>query len=637
MTETPERHSFQAEISRLLHLMVHSVYSEKDVFLRELISNASDACDKLRYAAVTDPALTADDPAFAIRVTADKDARTITIADSGLGMDRQDLIDNLGTIAKSGTDAFMAAFAEAQKAGDEGQSLSLIGKFGVGFYSAFMVAERVRVVSVKAGTQAAHAWESDGLGEFTVSETDAAEGLIAARGTAITLHLRDGEDGYLEAEQLKRVIQTYSNHISFPITIVAGDDEADAAPVNAGTALWVKPKSEITDEQYTEFYRHVGHAFDEPWLTVHYRAEGRHEYAVLVFVPTARPFDLYDAERKGRVKLYVNRVFITGEAPLLPGYLRFVRGVIDSSDVPLTVSREMLQNNPLVRSIGGAVTNRVLSELTKVAEKEPERYAAFWDVFGPVLKEGLYEDMERRDTLLGLARFRTTTSGEGVRSLKEYVADLKDNQTAIYYVTGETTQAVETSPHLEGYRSKGIEVLLLSDPVDAFWVSSVEGFEGKPLKSVTRGASDLSAIDDGDDAQDETKAEDRPSEPALGMLIAAFKQALGDTVKDVRSSDRLTTSAVCLVADDSGLDMHIEKILKAQNLGQELPASRVLEINPTHALVKALADKAQNGVTPDVEDAARLLFDQARIQQGESVEDPAAFAQRLQAMLVRAV
>ncbi len=628
-----QAHAFQAEVSRLLHMMVHSVYSEKDVFLRELISNASDACDKLRYRALTDAALAADDTAFGIRITVDPTAKTLTVADNGIGMDRQDLIDNLGTIARSGTDSFLDALS-----GDEKTDMALIGKFGVGFYAAFMVAKSVRVISVKAGSDEAWEWQSDGLGSFTVEPTEDRAGLIAKRGTAVILSLRDGEDGYLEPDRLRGIIKTYSDHVAFPIALEeAGkaDDEAAAAdPVNTGGALWARAKSDVTEEQYAEFYRHVSHAPDDPLMTIHYRAEGRHEYSVLLFVPETRPLDLFEPERNCRMKLYVNKVFITCDAPLLPPYLRFMRGVVDSSDIPLTVSREMLQNNPIVASIRQALTKRILSELSKCAEKDPERFETFWTTFGAVLKEGIYEDLERRDQLLDLARFRTTKSGDGWRTLKEVVAGLKDGQTAIYYLTGESDEAVSQGPQLEGFKARDIEVLLLSDPVDAFWVSAITGYEGKPFQSITRGAADLDKLGETKPAEDKTDATD---DVGLGVLMAAFKQALGDQVKDVRKSDRLTDSAVCLVADESGLDMHIEKILRSQKLGGDLPSSRVLEINPDHGLIASLAERAKIGVDGDVEDAAHLLLEQARIQQGEKVADPAGFARRLQAMLTKAL
>ncbi len=646
-TDAPagEKHEFQAEISRLLKLLIHSVYSEKDVFLRELISNASDACDKLRYLALTAPDLTGEDAEFRIEIRVDPETRTLTIADNGVGMDRADLVSNLGTIARSGTDAFLAALSE-----DGAKDMSLIGKFGVGFYAAFMVADRVDVLSRKAGDQDVWHWQSDGLGAFTVTPSEDEGTLLSGRGTAIRLHLREGEESYLEPATLRRVVKTYSDHVSFPITLhtpaedkAAEEDGADAEVqdaepteeiLNDGKALWTRPKSEITEEQYAEFYRHVSHGFDAPWKTIHYRAEGRHEFTALLFIPSMQPFDLFEADRKAKLKLYVQRVFITGDAPFLPPYLRFVRGVVDSSDIPLTISREMLQNNPLVNAIGSSLAKKVLGELKTCAEKEPDHYIEFWNTFGQVLKEGIYEDRERQEALLELARFKTTRSGEGLRSLKEYLADLQDNQTAIYYVNGDSAEAVASSPQLEGFQARNIEVLLLSDPVDAFWVGMATGFEGKPFKSVTRGAADLDTVGTKTDEEPEAETDDT----AMGVLIAGFKQALGDAVQDVRKSDRLTTSAVCLVAEDNGLDMHIEKLLRTQDPGRALPgAGRILEINPKHGLIASLAARAKNGIDNRIEDAAHLLLDQARIQQGETVSDPTAFAKRLQTVMSDAI
>ncbi len=638
--ESGERHEFQAEISRLLHILIHSVYSDKDIFLRELISNASDACDKLRHMSVTDTALTEGDTEFRIRITTDPENRALVIADNGIGMDKDDLVSNLGTIARSGTDAFLSALS-----GDSKSDMSLIGQFGVGFYSAFMVADRVRVTSRKAGTDEAWSWISDGMGAYTIAKADETGDMISSRGTAIRLHLREGDDAYLKTDHLRRVVKTYSDHISFPISLIAPEepdseeeDKSAEEPteeiLNSSGALWAKPKSDITEEQYTEFYRHVAHGFDEPWSTIHYRAEGRHEFIALLFIPTARPFDLFEPDRKGRVKLYVNRVYITDEASFLPPYLRFVRGVVDSSDIPLTISREMLQNNPLVTAIGSSLVKKILGDLETCAKKDAERYEGFWDAFGAVLKEGLYEDFQRRDQLLELARFKTTKSDGKWRSLKDIVADFADNQTALYYVTGENQDAAAASPQLEGFKARNIEVLLLSDPVDSFWASAIDGYDGKPFKSVTRGAADLETVGK---APEKPEAEQKIDETSLGLLIASFKQTLGDAIKDVRKSDRLTSSAVCLVADDTGPDMHIEKLLRSQNLGGTLPASHVLEVNPDHPVITALADRAKQGADKHVEDAAHLLLEQARMQQGETVSDPAAFARRLQDMLVRAL
>ena len=624
-----ESYEFQAEVSKLLHLMVHSVYSETEVFLRELISNAADACDKLRYAGITEPALVGEDADLKITITVDPQAKQILVADNGIGMSHDELIENLGTIARSGTEAFIS-----QLAGKD-SDLQLIGQFGVGFYSAFMVAGEVDVLSRRAGTDEAWKWTSDGSGRFTLEPLDAGAEDAPARGTVIRLHLREDAAEYAEAGRIETIVRTYSDHISFPITLNApaeGEDPEEPRQLNSASALWTRPKSEITEDQYKEFYGHVAGLFDEPALTLHYKAEGRHEYTVLLFVPGQRPFDLFDPERLAKLKLYVRRVFITEDASILPGYLRFARGVIDSEDMPLNISREMLQNNPIVAAIRKAVTNRILSELEKAAEKEPETYKTIWSNFGAVLKEGLYEDMERRDQLFNLARFRTTTADDGQRGLKDYVAAMKDSQAAIYYVTGEDAEKALASPQLEGFRAKGVEVLVLSDPVDNFWITSALGFDGKPFKSVTQGAADLDEIDGGDAADDGDEAD----AAELSTLIAVIKQTLGDDVSDVRKSARLTDSAACLVAEAGGLDRNLEKLLAQHDSAGMPKVAPVLEINPKHDMVKALAGAAKaEGATGDIEDAARLLLDQAHILDGVPVKDPAGFAARLSRFMAR--
>jgi len=614
----PEAHAFQAEVSKLLDLMVHSVYSEREVFLRELISNAADACDKLRYEAIANPSLLEGDSGLKITIAADKKAKTISVADNGIGMSRQELIDNLGTIAKSGTQAFM------EKAESDKGDLHLIGQFGVGFYSAFMVAAKVEVKSRRAGETQGSIWTSDGSGSFTIDSLAAAP----ARGTQIVLHLRPEAEEFLDNHRLEHIVRTYSDHIAHPIMLKI--DEETARQVNSASALWARPKGEITAEQYKEFFGHVTGDYSEPVMTLHYRAEGRHEYTVLLFVPAERPFDLYDSERRGRQKLYVRRVFITDKAELLPAYLRFVRGVIDSEDMPLNISREMLQHNPTVAQIRKAVTNRVLAELKKTAESEPETFDKIWKAFGPVIKEGLYEDMERRDQLYEIARF-DTTRGANV-SLKDYVGRLAANQKAIYYLTAESAAKARTSPQLEGFSARDIEVLLLTDPVDSFWIRMAVGYDGKPFKSATQGSADLDSIPLKDAAAREEDS------AAIGTLIAAIKQTLGEAVKDVRRSERLTDSAVCIVADATGLDRTLEKLLsKQEGTGVKVSAA-ILEINPTHPLIAALAQKAKaGGVTPEIEDAARLLLDQAHIVEGEPVADPQGFARRLSALMARTV
>lgn len=614
-----EKMGFEAEVSRLLHMMVHSVYSDREIFLRELISNASDACDKLRYEALTKPGLMSGGE-FGIAITVDSKAKTITVADNGIGMNRDDLISNLGTIARSGTANFVD-----QLTGDTKKDVQLIGQFGVGFYSVFMVAEKVVVTTRRAGDEQAWEWTSGGEGTYEIAEATKEN-----TGTEIVLHIKDDAAEFLEQYKLQKIITTYSDHIAVPITLAikGGDDKEaeDAKVVNEGSALWTRPKGDITDEQYTEFYRHVGHAFDEPGLTLHYKVEGMQEYTVLLFVPTKQPMDLFDPARKNRVKLYVKRVFITDDSEdLLPGWLRFMRGVVDSQDLPLNISREMLQNNPTLERMSKAITKRVLSEFEKLAEKEPEKFDAMWGEFGAVIKEGIYEDFERREAILKLARFKSTST-DGWTTLAEYVSRMKDKQAAIYYVTGTDEAAVKRSPQLEGFRAKGIEVLLLSDAVDDFWLQMAPDFEGKPFRSITRGASELKDIvGDDDKAEDGEKA----SDGEMATLTTLMKEVLGDRIKEVRASDRLTETAACLVADDSGMDMHMERILKAHNQLDAVTA-KILEVNPGHAVIRKLAAKAsEKGALDALSDPVMLILDQAKILEGDPLEDTAAFARRL--------
>lgn len=619
-TDTIENRPFEADVSRLLHMMVHSVYSDRDVFLRELISNAADACEKLRYEAITTPDLLAEDTQLLITLAADPEAGTLTIADNGIGMSRDELIEALGTIARSGTRSFMDRLAGAE--GKEGAQL--IGQFGVGFYSAFMVAGQVDVISRRAGSAEAWRWSSDGKGAFTVSPVAPEE--APARGTLVVLHLTEEAKSYADRWTLERIVRQQSGHVPVPIRFIEKPG-AEAASLSDGAALWTRPKSEIRPEDYADFYRSVAGQYDDPALTIHFRAEGRHEYSTLAFVPGARPFDLFDADRKGRIKLYVKRVFITDDAELLPRYLRFVRGVVDSADLPLNVSREMIQDSPLLAAIRKGVTNRVVADLAKLAETDTEAFGKIWENFGAVLKEGLYEDYERRAQLLALARFRTTASGEGTRGLKDYVAGLKENQTAIYYIAGDDAARIAASPHLEGFRARGIEVLLLSDPVDPFWVANGLDYEGKPFKSVTQGAADLGLIPLVD-AQAEPPA---AASEEVTALLADIKDVLGEEVADVRASDRLTDSAVCLVASESGPDRQFERFLAAS--GRLTGASKpILEVNPKHDLIVRLAGTSDAAAR---EDAARLLLDTARVLDGERPSDAKAFADRLSRLMLR--
>ncbi|QFI70120.1 Chaperone protein HtpG [Sinorhizobium alkalisoli] len=618
-----EKHVFEADVAKLLHLMVHSVYSDKNVFLRELISNAADACEKLRYEAIVAPDLLGSDPAPRIALTLDEENARLIVEDNGIGMSRDELVESLGTIARSGTRAFMERIEAAQSR----DGAQLIGQFGVGFYSAFMVADNVDVVSRRAGSDKAWHWASDGKGSYTVSAVDLAD--APARGTRITLHLKDDAKTYTSRWTVERIVKDQSGHVPVPISIMEKPG-AEPAQVADGTALWTKQKSEISKEDYTDFYRGVAGQYDEPALTVHFRAEGRHEYTALAFVPGSKPFDLFDPDRKGRMKLYVKRVFITDEADLLPRYLRFVRGLVDTADLPLNVSREMIQESPLLANIRKGLTNRVLTSIEKLIDSDPDAFAKLWENFGSVIKEGIYEDFERRAQLLALSRFLTTAAEDKPRALSDYVKDMKDGQAAIYYLTGENLAQLKASPQLEGFRARGIEVLLLTDPVDSFWVTTAPDFDGRPFKSITQGAADLAAV-----AKENTTAASPAASPSVTDFVAFAKATLGEAVSDVRISDRLTESAVCLVAPEHGPDRQLQKMLQGAGRIDDT-AKPILEINPGHALIAALAAGPSDDQTFR-EDAVKLLFDQARVLDGDKPEDPRAFAERLSRVFDRAL
>jgi molecular chaperone HtpG len=623
-----ESRPFEADVAKLLHLMVHSVYSDKTVFLRELIANAADACERLRYEAIAAPALldNGDDAKPRITVALDHERNELAVEDNGIGMSRDEMIEALGTIARSGTKAFLERIEAVANSDGSGES-ALIGRFGIGFYSAFMVADRVEVISRRAGSDAAFVWSSDGKGTFAVSPAGAEAG-APRHGTRVVLHLMADAKTYADRATVEQLIKAQSGHVPVPIAIV---DKPGAGPseITDGAALWAKPKAEIKAADYTDFYRSIGGLFDEPALTVHVRAEGRQDYTTLLFVPGSRPFDLFDPDRSGRIKLYVKRVFITDDAEILPRYLRFIRGLVDSADLPLNVSREKIQESPLLAAIRKNVTGRVLAEFERLAEKEPQTYLKIWDNFGAVLKEGIYEDFERRDALLKLARFKTTAFAQEWRSLKDYVAALKTNQTAIYYLAGDDIERLRSSPHLEGFRARGIEVLLLPDPVDTFWAMPGIGFDGKPFKSVTQGAADLALI-----APLNAKQENAGAAAAgIGDFLAFVKATLGDAVAEVRASERLTDSAVCLVAPESGPDRALERLLAGA--GRLKTASKpILEVNPRHALVSALAALGESE-RAFKEDAAHLLFDEARLLDGERPADARAFSDRLTRALER--
>ncbi len=617
--------NFEADVSRLLHLMVHSVYSDRDIFVRELVSNAADACEKLRYEAIAKPELIEVGGPFAIEIAIDPDQRTIAFTDNGVGMTRQELVEALGTIARSGTRAFLDRLA-AEDAGKE--AANLIGQFGIGFYSSFMVADEVTVDTRRAGGEEAWRWTSDGAGAFTVAPLalDAAPG----RGARVTLHLNEASSEYLEPARLERIVREHSGAVAVPIDLI---DKPGATPrrVADGAAIWAKSKSEIKPEDYAEFYRSLSGQFDEPALTVHWRAEGRHEYTALAFLPGSRPFDLFDPARKSHNKLYVRRVLITQDADLLPGWLRFFRLVVDSADLPLNVSREMIQQSAVFAAIRKGVTNRLVGELTRLAEAEPERFAKVWENFGAVIKEGLYEDPERRDALFKIARFSSTAHPEGGRTLADYVAALRENQTAIYYLTGEDAKRLAASPQLEGFRARDVEVLLLADPVDAFWVSSAVGYEGKPFKSISQGAADIKSIALKDGASAPAEAT-----PDVAALIVFLKQTLESEIGEARASDRLTDSLACLVAPEFAPDRQLEKILAAHGrLGER--AKAVLEVNANHPLTQTLARRfVAGGDKALIEDAAWLIYEEARLADGDALTDPPAFAARLRRVMEKA-
>jgi molecular chaperone HtpG len=602
-----EKHGFGAEVGRLLDLVVHSLYSEREIFLRELVANAADAVDRRRFESLTDPALALPEGAK-VRIIPDKAARTLLIADDGIGMSRQELIDNLGTIARSGTRAFGAALADAKPE----DRPSLIGQFGVGFYSAFMVADRVSVTSRKAGGEEAFIWESDGAGSFTI-----APATRETPGTDVLLHIKADAEEYLEPIRLENVVRKWADHVTLPITIAQdGKDQ----PANEGTALWRKAKSDLTEQQYAAFYRHLGAMFDSPWATLHWRAEGTLEFFALLFVPGMKPFEVVEGERKSRVRLHVRRMFITDDADLLPSWLRFVQGVVDTEDLPLNVSREMLQTTPVLGRIRKAVTGRVLSEL-KTRAKEAEDYAKFWNNFGAVLKEGIWEDAEHRTEVAGLLRFRSS-SQEGLVSLADYIGRMQEGQDTIWYLAGDDPDALAKSPQLEGVRARGIEVLLLPDPIDAFWPERLASFEGKMLKSVTQAGDSL-------DAKDAEEA------PDISNLLAAFRTALADAVSDVKATRRLTDSAVVL-SSGGGPDLQMQRLLRRTGrAGPAMPP--VLEVNPTHPLIAALLARLGEDGKPaneaEMADIAGSLLDLARVQEGDLPRDPSDFARRITALL----
>jgi molecular chaperone HtpG len=617
-TTTRETLGFQAEVKQLLDLMIHSLYSNKEIFLRELISNASDAADKLRFEALANNALYESDPELKVRISVDKAARTITVSDNGIGMSRDEVIQNIGTIAKSGTREFFQSLT-----GEQAKDARLIGQFGVGFYSAFIVADRVTLMTRRAGLPASEAvrWECDMEktgGQYSIERTEK-----PGRGTDVILHLREGEDDLLDEYGLKTIIRKYSDHIAIPIVMADGKNEVT---VNQASALWARPKQEITEEQYAEFYKHIGHDFEPPLAWTHNRVEGRQEYVQLLYIPARAPFDLWDRHQRRGLKLYVRRVFIMDDAEqLLPAYLRFVRGVVDSNDLPLNISREILQESRDIEAIRAGCTKRVLGLLEDLAENQKDKYAGFWKEFGRVLKEGVGEDLANRERIAELLRFSSTHADgeEQSVSLADYIARMKEGQDKIYYVTAETFLAAKNSPHLEIFRKRSIEVLLLSERVDEWLVANLAEYEGKALASVAKGELDLSKLQSDDEKKEEAK-----QAGGHRALVAKLKDALGDRVKDVRVSSRLTQSPSCLVADEHDMGGNLSRILKA--VGQKAPQAKpILEINPAHPMVQRLNEEKTRFA-----DWSHLLFDQALLAEGGQLEDPAGFVRRMNELML---
>ncbi len=608
----PEQHEFSAEVGRLLDLVVHALYSDREIFLRELVANAADATDKRRFEGLTNSALALPENA-SIRIAPEKDKKELVISDDGVGMTHDELAQNLGTIARSGT----RAFGEKLNAAKAEDRPSLIGQFGVGFYAAFMVADRVDVTSRKAGADEAWTWSSDGKGAFTLTPSTR-----STPGTDIVLHMKSDAEEFLDSWRLRSIIRKWADHISWPITLreVSEDGTVEEKAANEGTALWRKPKAEITPEQYTEFYRHIARAFDEPYATMHWHAEGTTEFTALLFLPSARPFDFMEQSRESKIHLHVRRMFITDDADLLPNWMRFVQGVVDTEDLPLNVSREMLQATPVLARIRKAVTKRVLTEIKTRAKDADAGFNAFWENFGAVLKEGLWEDSEHRQEIAGFARFHTTHD-DNLTTLDDYISRMKDGQDVIYFLTGDNLEALKASAQLEGFRARGLEVLLLADPVDAFWPERLHSYNDKILRSVVYSHGDLEKFP--------TDSEETVEAANVDTLVPALKEALGDAVKDVRSTVRLTDSAVVMTSE-GGPDLAMQRLMRRS--GQALPETLpILEINPRHPLIKALAQRVEN--KENIQDLARVLLDLARVQEGEPLPDPTGFARLLAKLL----
>ena len=613
-------HQFEADTGKILDIVIHSLYSNKEIFLRELVSNSSDAIDKLRYLSATDKKLSDLAENFAITISVDKKAKQLVISDNGIGMSEEDLTQSLGTIARSGTKSFLDAMSAA-KSDEKNKDVSLIGQFGVGFYSAFMVADKVELLTKKAGTDDAFLWSSDGKTGYEIEASEKAE-----HGTVITLHLKKDAKDYLDQMRLGHVIKTYADHISYPVNFLDGDE---VSQLNSGSALWTRSKSDISQDEYNAFFSDMGAGFGEPLLTLHNVSEGAVNFTNLLCIPQMRPYDLFDPARKPKVKLYINRVFITEDCDaFIPAWLRFVRGVIDTSDIDLNVSRELLQHNKTLDRIGKAIVRRILSELKKMHDKKPEDYDALWSQFGIVLKEGMYEDSDNREKLLAISRFASSTQ-EGMTGLVGYVERMKDGQDAIYYLSSESRSQAELSPHLEGFKARGLEVLYFTDPVDEFWLPLIGEFEGKSFVSITKGQVDI------DQFAKETDSEEPTDTPDVEALLSSMKETLGAAVADIRISKTLTDSPACLVADEGGMDLQMQRLMKAHDPNfQDQP--RILEVNPNHDLVKSLNKLVQDGAEPEVvSDASFMMFEQSLILEGKPPQDVAVFSQRMTRLMTR--
>ncbi|MCQ2965300.1 MAG: molecular chaperone HtpG [Alphaproteobacteria bacterium] len=612
-----EKMEFQAEVGKVLDIVVNALYSNTDVFLRELISNASDACDKLRYAAIVKPDIAKGDGEFKINIIPDKEAKTLTISDNGIGMNREDLIKDLGSIGKSGSAEFLNNLT-----GDKQKDATIIGQFGVGFYSAFMVAEKVEVRSRKAGEDQGWLWSSTGRGIFTISEEE-----NVSRGTQVKLFLKKDFEKFAEAGDVRTIVRQFSDHISFPVVMnYLGETET----INQATALWTRNKAEITEKEYSDFYRHISNAFDEPWDTLHYKAEGTIEYTALMFIPSKTPFDIFQPDRNAKIQLYVNRVFITDQTPdMMPNYLRFVQGIIDTKELPLNVSREMLQKTPVLTKIKSGVVRRILGELKKKTENT-EDYLKFWNAFGTVLKEGLFEDSVNRDEIADLCRFNSTES-EGVISLSEYISRMKPDQKSIYYITGDNLSVLRNNPQLEGFAARGIEVLLLTDPIDEFWPQSLTQYKEKTIKSIQMGALDLKDFS----LLNETK-EEKCLEDDLTLLKELAKEVIGDEIKEVRTTERLTKSPVALSSGDGECSIHLERMMRQHNQPILYSSTHYFDINPYHPLIKLLAKKIKLGEKgDDIKSMIQILYDQAKIIEGEAVSNPAGFSNKVTDLMLK--